>query len=66
MNTPEALACLDEAGLTELPEDATPADMTMAIQDDGEISTAERACLVEFGSLFATYADDADQRHSGE
>jgi hypothetical protein len=63
---PKALACLDGAGLTELPEDATPADMAVAIQGDGEISEAERACLVEYGSLFATYADDSDQGHTDE
>lgn len=55
---PRALACLDEAGLTGLAEDATASDMAVAVQDDGEISAAERDCLVEYGSLFATHVDD--------
>lgn len=63
---PKALACLDSAGLTELAEDASVAEMAEAIQRDGEISRAERECLVEFNSLFATYADDPHGGHTDE
>jgi hypothetical protein len=63
---PRAVACLDAAGLTELPEEATLAEMAAAIQADGEISQAERDCLVEYGSLFATYVDESDRAHTDE
>jgi hypothetical protein len=60
---PDALACLESAGLTGLPDDASVADMSLAIQEDGEISEGERDCLVEFGSLFATYVDAGIDDH---
>ncbi|MGN8553446.1 UNVERIFIED_CONTAM: hypothetical protein OHV15_12770 [Microbacterium sp. SLM126] len=63
---PRALACLDAAGLTELPEEATLAEMAAAIRDDGEISPAERDCLVEYGSLFTTYVEDPEPAHTDE
>lgn len=62
---PKALACLEDAGLTDLPENATAIAMATAIQEDREISPAERDCLALYGSLFATYVDDADHGDTG-